>query len=69
MVKENSWIGWTVKIDGQDATLDAGPWLAVQVPAGVHTVEFRHRPWDVPLGLVLCFAGLFLTIYILERGG
>jgi hypothetical protein len=57
-VKENAWSGWQARVDGRPAPLLAGPWLAVELPAGSHTVGFRYRPWDVPLGLVLATAGV-----------
>src|SRR5581483_7584493 len=68
-VKENSWTGWHVAIDGRPATLKPGRWLAVDLPAGSHTITFRYRPWDVPLGLALLMAGMALTLWCwLDRG-
>jgi hypothetical protein len=58
IVKENNWTGWKAWIDGERAPLAKGPWLAVDIPASEHTVEFRYLPWDVPLGLILTVLGL-----------
>lgn len=70
IVHENMWSGWTVSIDGQPAVLrQEEPWLSVDLPEGKHTVEFRYRPWDVPLGLALCVVGLALSGYLLWKGG
>ncbi len=68
-IHENMWSGWKVSIDGQPAVLrEEEPWLSVDVPAGKHTVEFRYRPWDVPLGLALCIVGIALSGYLLWKG-
>jgi hypothetical protein len=34
-----------------------GNWLALAVPHGSHTIQFRYRPWDVPLGMALSLIG------------
>jgi hypothetical protein len=60
-VKENMWSGWKVWIDGHPAALEPGRWLAVNVPAGSRTIQFRYQPWDVPLGLLLCALGVGLA--------
>ncbi len=62
-VKENSWPGWRAYVDGRPAPLQAGRWLTVDLPAGGHTVTFRYRPWDAPLGLLLCGGGIALAAY------
>jgi hypothetical protein len=68
-VKENSWSGWRASVDGRSVPLGPGRWLAVELPAGSHTIVFRYRPWDVPLGLVLGLAGLALAAYSWRKGG
>ncbi len=62
-VKENSWTGWHVAIDGRPATLRPGRWLAVDLPAGSHTITFRYRPWDVPVGLALLLVGILMALW------
>lgn len=62
VVHENSWTGWFVSRDGQPAELGDGPWLTTPAPAGAHHYEFRYRPWDVILGLLLSLIGVGLVI-------
>ena len=68
-LKENAWSGWRVRVDGATAALRPGTWLAVDLPAGAHTVSFRYRPWDVPLGLLLAGGGVALAGYAWWRDG
>jgi hypothetical protein len=42
-------------------------WITVDLPAGQSTVEFRYRPWDVPLGIALMLVGLAVAGYCLVR--
>src|SRR5207248_2793695 len=53
IVKENNWSSWHASLAGTPLPLEQDLWLEVQVPEGSYTVEFRYRPWDVPLGLTL----------------
>lgn len=62
-IKENSWSGWRAEVDGEAVELEASQWLAVEIPAGKHTIEFRYRPWDVPLGILLSLIGITLALY------
>lgn len=64
VVQENTWTGWKVWVDGERAPLLGDRWLEVNALAGEHTYEFRYRPWDVPLGLILSFIGVLLCIYL-----
>ncbi len=66
-VKENNWSGWRARVDGQPVAVKDSQWLSVDLPAGPHTVEFRYRPWDVPLGLGLMLLGLALCLYLAWR--
>jgi hypothetical protein len=54
--------GWQARVDGRPAAIVRADVLfqAVAVPPGEHSVEFRYRPWSVPAGLGLSFAGLAL---------
>lgn len=65
---ENNWTGWQAWVDGQPVTLKDNRWLMVDVPEGNHLIEFRYRPWDVPLGLALMLAGLIVTAVLWWRG-
>ena len=51
--------GWVASIDGNPAPiLEAyGKLLAVNVPAGGHTIEFRYAPRSVWLGALLSISG------------
>ncbi|MFN0102238.1 MAG: YfhO family protein [Bryobacteraceae bacterium] len=53
--------GWVATVDGQTApVVEAyGKLLAVNVPRGRHTVEFRYAPRSVWLGALLSLFGLF----------
>lgn len=72
-VMENAWTGWRAWIDGEPGALEpfgSGPlygpdtqWLRVRVPAESRLVQFRYRPWDVQVGLVVCAAGIVGAIY------
>ena len=66
-VYENQYAGWSVRRDGQKVAMEGGSWLAVRAPAGVHRYEFRYRPWDVPVGLALTFAGIPVAIFLGRR--
>ncbi len=68
VVKENTWTGWEAAIDGQSVPLRESRWLSVLVPTGKHTITFRYRPWDVPLGLGLCCVGIVLAMVVWWRG-
>jgi hypothetical protein len=63
VLEENRWTGWYAQVDGQAVELQPARWLAVELPAGQHTVTFRYRPWDVLIGLVLSFIGVGLACY------
>ncbi len=65
---ENNWSGWQAWIDGQRVELKPSRWLVVDVPEGSHRIEFRYRPWDVPVGLALMLVGLILCGLIWWRG-
>jgi uncharacterized membrane protein YfhO len=66
VVTENPFSGWKAKIDGKPARLVLHDnWLALNVPAGNHTYQFRYRPWDVPVGMLLTLCGLGLIVWLL----
>ncbi|CAG0932970.1 hypothetical protein TFLX_02832 [Thermoflexales bacterium] len=62
LVTENSWTGWQAYRDGTPVTLDNERWLSVAAPAGSHRYEFRYRPWDVWVGLLLTLVGVALCL-------
>jgi hypothetical protein len=68
VVTENVFSGWKVRVDGKPTQLlPYEYWLAVKAPAGKHKYEFRYRPWDVLLGLLLSLTGIGLIIWTLFR--
>ncbi len=66
-VLENSWSGWKARTASGPVTLRPGPRLAVNLPAGRSVVQFRYRPWDLPLGLLLCVGGIALCVREIAR--
>jgi len=68
-VKENAWSGWHATAANGKLPLLPGQWLSVPLPAGTSTVRFRYRPWDVPLGILLCIAGGGLAVRTWLRDG
>jgi hypothetical protein len=64
IVRENSWAGWSAKIDGESSPLLLSSWLAVTTPEGEHHIEFRYRPWDVPVGLLLTIIGIVISVWL-----
>lgn len=64
-IKENSWQGWWVWVDGVPADLLPGRWLAVNVPAGKHYIQFRYYPVDIWLGLGISLIGLIWAFKII----
>jgi hypothetical protein len=69
LVFENTWDGWSARSNGQQLVLQSGQWLSVELPLGKQTIQFRYRPWDVPLGFLMCAAGIILAGYVLRSAG
>ena len=67
IVTENSWEGWQASRNGTPIPLEKNRWLSVAAPAGTHYYEFRYRPWDVTVGLLLTLAGIALCIWLWFR--
>lgn len=66
-VQENSFDGWVGWMDGRFTRLQPNRWLQVTAPAGVHTFQFRYRPWDVPLGLLVSLLGVALVVWLARK--
>lgn len=64
VVQENAWDGWYAWLNPSTPLQlqRDSPWLRVSIPPGNHTITFQYRPWDVPLGLVCCGAGIILSV-------
>jgi hypothetical protein len=67
VVLENNWDGWTVKRDGKPASLMDDVWLMAESLPGLHTYEFRYKPWDVPAGVALMLLGLLIALWLNVR--
>ncbi|HVP21684.1 MAG TPA: hypothetical protein VMS73_07455 [Anaerolineaceae bacterium] len=67
VVREHSWSGWYVWVDGKPAFLDNNQWLTLSVESGTHTIQFRYLPWDVLLGVLLTLAGVVLAVWIIKK--
>lgn len=67
VVQENVYSGWSASLNSQGLPLQTSPWLAVNLPAGTYHVQFRYRPWDVPVGLALTLLGVALAIRLWFR--
>lgn len=70
VIHEYTWSGWQARVDGKPAQLEGDVWLELELPAGAELVSVHYRPWDVPLGLIFCLAGMLLVGYLLlQRNG
>jgi len=66
-VYENNWTGWYAWVDQIETPLRLSVWLSVDAPAGKHTYQFRYRPWDVWLGILLTILGIMLCMMLWIR--
>ncbi|MGD0002761.1 MAG: YfhO family protein [Anaerolineaceae bacterium] len=65
LVAANTWYpGWIVQIDGQQTSLLRANYLfqAVQIPAGIHQVDFIYKPLAFYAGVCLSLLGLIGVI-------
>jgi len=67
VVHENMYPGWRASRDGEPAQLGDGQWLTVSAPAGQHSYQFRYRPWDATLGILLTMTGLVVAVWLWRR--
>ena len=66
IVHENNWEGWFASRDGEPIGLDNTAWLSTAAPAGQHHYEFRYRPADVTIGLIVSMIGIGLVLILLS---
>jgi len=66
-LQQSYFTGWSVKIDGTEKPLvwNAGLLMSVELPAGLHTVEFNYQNKIFVYCLVASYSLLFLLIVIL----
>jgi uncharacterized membrane protein YfhO len=59
---------WTATVDGLPATIARanGIYRALAIQAGPHTVEFRYRPRDFEIGLIVTML-TGLTLALIKR--
>jgi hypothetical protein len=64
VVAESMHPGWSARLDGEPCRLLAvyGDLIGCVVPAGIHRVEIKFRPWSLRWGAALSALGLGLTI-------
>jgi hypothetical protein len=62
VVQENYWNGWFAWNDSTPVPFLPSRWLSVNAPAGQHHYQFRYRPWDVWLGIILSLSGIAACI-------
>jgi hypothetical protein len=67
IVHENNWEGWQASRDGEPIGMEATSWLSTAAPAGQHHYEFRYRPADVLIGLIVSAIGIALLVTLLIR--
>jgi hypothetical protein len=67
LVISESWFsGWKVTVDGREAALaSVSNLLAVQLPAGAHTVTFQYDPLSFRIGLMVSGLTLALAVGLL----
>ena len=65
-VQENFFPGWQLWVDGARKDLVSDRLLSAEVPAGTHHYQFRYRPWDVLIGLLLTLSGIVFIVYLIR---
>ncbi len=70
VVSEAYYPGWRVRVDGQPEAVRAahGALLAVAIPPGAHTVEFRYEPQSLMWGMAISGAALLITAALIFAG-
>jgi uncharacterized membrane protein YfhO len=61
--------GWSVTVDGKDAAISPGDFLAVELPAGKHQVDFRYVAPAFGLGLIIGLPAFLVALAGLLFGG
>jgi hypothetical protein len=66
ILADSAYPGWTAAVDGEPAYIYRAnlAFRAVQVPAGVHTVEFAYRPWWLLTGAFVSVVSLLGILLI-----
>ena len=63
--------GWTAYVDGEKTDIQtvAGAFIALDLKAGDHTVEFKYFPVGLKTGLILTFAAWLIFALLQSRRG
>jgi hypothetical protein len=69
IVHENQWRGWQLWVDGERRDLITDRWLSTPAEAGAHAYQFRYRPWDVLLGLLVTISGFAFIAWLIFWDG
>jgi hypothetical protein len=56
-LKDRNMPGWTVTVNGKPAEIHPGLFREIDLPAGIHQVEFKYWPPGLTAGLVLFLLG------------
>lgn len=61
--------GWSAYIDGEEVEITSinDALLAVEVPAGTHTIELKYWPSNLTLGLIITFASIAILVLLIMR--
>ncbi|HVT13530.1 MAG TPA: hypothetical protein VHE55_14795 [Fimbriimonadaceae bacterium] len=57
VVRDRNMPGWLAKVDGKHVPIEGSLWQEIDLPAGVHTVEFNYVPPGLMAGLAAAFLG------------
>jgi hypothetical protein len=67
IVRENHWRGWQLWVDGERRELISNRWLSTPAETGTHLYQFRYRPWDVLLGLLVTISGFAFIAWLIIK--
>jgi hypothetical protein len=65
ILSEVAYPGWQARIDGAQVPIGSAFNLlrSVELPEGVHSIDFRFRPWSVYLGAAISLTGALLILW------
>lgn len=60
--------GWTAYVDGKEADIQtvAGAFIALDLKAGAHTIEFKYFPRGLHAGILLTLAGWLVFAFLMN---
>ena len=60
--------GWTAYVDGKEADIQtvAGAFIALDLKAGAHTIEFKYFPRGLHAGILLTLAGWLVFSFLMN---